>query len=46
MLIQLLSEVKDNRRKQGRRYELVPVIFFAIAAVLAAQIPTGKFTVS
>ena len=35
MLIKILSEVKDNRRKQGRRYELVPVIFSAIAAVLS-----------
>ena len=35
MLIRILSEVKDNRRKQGRRYELVPVIFSAIAAVLS-----------
>jgi len=35
MLMKILSEVKDNRRRQGLRYELVHILLFSIFAVLS-----------
>ena len=35
MLINFLSDVKDNRRKQGRRYELNHILIFSVFAVLS-----------
>ena len=35
MLKSFLSKIKDHRRKQGRRYELEPILLFAILAILS-----------
>lgn len=35
MLIKSLSDVRDNRRRQGLRYELVHILIFSIFAILS-----------
>jgi len=35
MLKSFLSEIKDNRRKEGRRYELPHILLFSIFAILS-----------
>ena len=35
MLKSFLFKIKDHRRKQGRRYELGPILFFSILAILS-----------
>jgi hypothetical protein len=35
MLLKYLKQIKDNRRAQGRRYELCYILLFAILAILS-----------
>lgn len=35
MLIEVLTDIKDNRRKQGRCYELSHIVLFSIFAILS-----------
>ena len=36
MLIEILSDIKDNRRKQGRCYKLAHILLFLIFAILSS----------
>lgn len=35
MLMEILCKVKDHRRRQGLRYELVQILFFSVFAILS-----------
>jgi len=37
-----LSEIKDNRRKEGRRYESGHIPLFTISAIAGGACPYGK----
>ena len=45
-LLEILREIPDHRRAEGKRFDLATVLLYAIIAMVAGATPTGRCTSS
>ena len=45
-LLEILREIPDHRRAEGKRFDLATVLLYSILAMVAGRTPTGRCTSS